>query len=299
MSDDDESVNQDELAAAMARSRRGDESQGDKMVPQARRSGNEVAAASSQSDKDKSDESKKKKSKVLIPLPPQLAMFRFEHCSNVVHAQEVDKNNKQNPSATQVAKHITCRGDWKNLTSDQKKWIDNNKCADHTICWDLAKLRSEQIRQLTFDFGVKKRGSASSCTCRLAMARHSVVEQVHKNNNIINPNSSPQERKTNTMMRAINALFASEFKADFLKFDDAKKRKDFEAASGGNPIKNFHNDVAECCNDPANDSTLLTVLHSEEDEDQPLHDLVQNDGVNLSDFDQMNGDAIAQVSCQD
>jgi len=252
-----------ELAVALAASQRGDETHGDRMVAAHNCPPLSVVEDSKTP---MEDEGKKKRAKTLMPVPPQLAVFRFEHKSNLVFVQETDKNNKENPSAAQIAKHIACRGDWTALSKDNKKWVATNKSTNHTICWDLVKLQSEQIWQLTFNFGVKKHGLASNCTCRLAMVRHCAMEKVHENNNIINPSVSPQE--TNTLMRAIHALFASEFKEEFLKSKDSKKRRDFEAANRGNPIKKFHRDVSEFVNDAAKDPTISIVPHSNEDEDQ-------------------------------
>jgi len=160
-----ENINPEELAVALARTREGggDNAENDNLK---RKNGSQMSSAPT----------KKKREKKLVPLPPQLLAFRFEHKENLAMELEADKNNKEDPQVVQVARCIDVRGDPNSLPPDVQKWVVMTHDVEGKIRWDLSKLRSEQIRQLTANFGARKHGSATNCACRLAVARHVVMQ---------------------------------------------------------------------------------------------------------------------------
>jgi len=223
-----------------------------------------------------------------------LATFHFEHRHKLIYAQETNSYNAENPGPYQVAKHIDTRGNYDLLPDNHKKYAVDNHPETGDIRWDLGKLTSDQIQQLTANFGVKKQGSASSFQCCLVIQRHNVMSDVYDNNDIINPHVTGVEKKYNTLLRMINTVFSSEFIDDFIHLNDAKRRKDFEEAHGGSPVKAFWHEIAEYHNNATNNADIGIMSCSMEDEDKHLFDLGETESVDLRNCDQLNHMSAAQ-----
>lgn len=157
--------------------------------------------------------------------------------------------------------------------------------------YKLCSLKSYQIRELAKKFGCSKVSGATLYNCRLAIAREAVMGTLYANNDIINPHTSTDKRFQNSLSRLINVTFATSFLPRYILSSDAKKRKDFEEANGGNPVKAFWRDVSEHYNDSDNNEELAELMESGEDDDQHLFNLKQDRYVNLKDFDQMTHQA--------
>jgi len=106
-----------------------------------------------------------KKPREKKPLPPQLLAFRFEHRHKLLFSQELNERDQENPGPHQVAKCLETNGNHENLPESSQRLIVPDHPTAGVIRWDLAKLSSDQIRQMTANFGVKKHGSASNFLC--------------------------------------------------------------------------------------------------------------------------------------
>lgn len=120
------------------------------------------------------------------------------------------------------------------------------------------------------------------------MQRHNVMSEVCDINDIINPHATANEKKLNTLLRQINTVFSSTFINDFVHLNDAKRRKDFEEAHGGSPVKAFWREVSEHHNDTTNNAELGLMAYSMEDEDKHSFDLQETETVDLRNCDQLN-----------
>jgi hypothetical protein len=99
--------------------------------------------------------------------------------------------------------------------------------------------------------------------------------------------TTSSEKRTNTMLRIINACFLPQCVDRLIELNDTKSRKDYEAAHGTNPIKDFWMEVSELVND-TEDVRIGTLLHSSLEEDAHISQWLEPDcpegTVNLSDF---------------
>ena len=211
----------------------------------------------------------KKKSKRNEELPPELAGFRYEHKANLICEDEVNLKNKSDPGPYKVARYVVVR---KGKPNEKK--------------FDLKELSSAQIRKLAINFGCKGSGGLTMFDCRRQMALCKDTGILYRANDIPNPTSSTQEKKLNTIMRILNAAFSPRMVDRLIQLNDRKSRKDYEAANGGSPTKEFFKDLSDQVNDSLNNEDLQVVLDSDEDEDIHLYDLVSNNLVNLNDFTQ-------------
>jgi hypothetical protein len=191
--------------------------------------------------------------------------FRKEHFDKIQCEEERDLKNVKNSEVVNVA-----------------RWLCLNKPQPHRL--DLSTFNSKQIRKLALNCGVKGAGSLTLFAARKGIVMAITMGTVYDNNTISNPRTTRDERKVNTLMRLINACFHSEVNALFIDLNDAKKRKDYEKAHGGNPIKKFWTTVSEMTNDTERNKELGVVLESRLGEDEHLHDLVEEGSLNLNDF---------------
>jgi hypothetical protein len=176
--------------------------------------------------------------------------------------------------------------DMKNLSQSEivlvARYLNVSKPEPHQL--DLMMFNSKQIRKLAVACDVKGGGSMTLFAARKGIAMAKTMDIAYKNKEIANPNTTAKERKVNTLMRLLNACFHSECKALFIDLNDTKKRKDYEHANGGNPIKKFWTTVSEMTNDTERNAELGVVLESRESEDEHLHEMILKNHVNLNDF---------------
>jgi len=226
------------------------------------------------------------KKKRVIPeekkeLPAELKGFRFEHKDKLVCAEEIDrsasKRGEGQDCLVKVARHIIARAGKPN----EKKW-------------DLQDLNSHQIRRLALNFGCSKVGSSSKFECRRQMALKVDGGTTYGNLDIPNPTSTAKDKKVNTAMRILNAVFSPSLVDGFLTLNDQKKRADFEAASGNSPHKEFWKDVSNMVNDSESNRELSVVLDSMEDENERLYIACFEELINLTDCVQQTHETCKQ-----
>jgi hypothetical protein len=85
--------------------------------------------------------------------------------------------------------------------------------------------------------------------------------------------STATEKKTNSILWIINACFLPCNVEKLIALNDIKKRAD-EAASGGNPLKDFWIEILETVND-GDTEDIRILLWSKEGEDEHLHAMVK------------------------
>jgi hypothetical protein len=141
--------------------------------------------------------------------------------------------------------------------------------------------------------GVKGGGNLTLFQARRKIALSISMGTAYNDETISNPKTSANERKVNTMMRITNACFHPDMSDRFIDLNDTKKRKDYEMAHGGNPLKDFWVSVSELTNDTEKNIELGVILESGEGEDVHLHDFVESGECNLNDFTMQTF-----VSCQ-
>jgi hypothetical protein len=187
--------------------------------------------------------------------------------------------------------------DMKNMEDQElykvARWLNVNKPVPRKF--DLAKFNSKQIRRLAVTCQVRGGGNLTLFQCRRKIAMSITMGTVYDDETISNPKTTTLERKTNTLMRIINACFHSDMKDKFVDLNDSKKRAAYEAAHGGNPVKDFWVQVSEFTNDSTRNDVLGVVLESREGEDEHGHmsEWVDNGEFNLNDFTLQT-----YVSCQ-
>jgi hypothetical protein len=125
-----------------------------------------------------------------------------------------------------------------------------------------------------------KRGILQAMASKIDMGIH--YDQI----NIAKPNTTPSERKVNTLLRLVNACFLEEFRDRVISSNNSKKRKDFEAASKRNPNEDLWADISEVFNDLTEKRIDFLCDSQNECEDEHLFDIVQRGLVNLNDFTQ-------------
>jgi hypothetical protein len=205
--------------------------------------------------------------KIHHPLPPGLATLTLEHKDHIIFGEELNpkKNEPEGPFKVAikviVGSHID--GNYEEV--------------------DLRTLRSEQIRQFALNLGCSKIGSSSKFQCRKEIALRVELEAIYDQVNMPTVRSTANEKKTNSILRIINACFLPFNVEKLIALNDIKKRGDFEAASGGNPIKDFWIDISETVND-GEEEQIRIVLWSREGEDEHLNKLVREGRANLCDF---------------
>jgi hypothetical protein len=153
-------------------------------------------------------------------------------------------------------------------------WLKVNKPTPHRL--DLALFNSKQIMKLAQNCGVKGGGNLTLFAAHRKIATAINRGTVYDDNTIANPTTSADERKVKKLMRLINACFHSDMNDKFIDLNDAKKRKDYEAAHGGNPVKDFWIQVSEFTKDSSCNDELGVVLEATQGEDQHLQDFVES-----------------------
>jgi hypothetical protein len=208
-------------------------------------------------------ETEKAKRKV-VPLPPQLAAFRYspEMRDRLALVEELDASTQQTIS---VAYSITTGSD-----------VKGNK-----IVWILDELRTEQLRELAKLVGCKNLGSVSKYLIRREIGRKWTMGPVYDNFNIPNPVTAAIHRKNNTLFRIVNACFLPENITKLIAINESKKRPDFEAAKGKGPNAEFWRNISDTVNDAESNDLLSIVLGAESD--PYLMELMEG-VLNLNDF---------------
>ena len=178
------------------------------------------AAATLTTDPSSGKKKKRKSDKPLAPLPAYLKDFTYpKDKERVKLAEELDKSNEENPGPYEVAKHVTVEG-----MRDV----------------DLDGLLSHQLRELAISFGCKGCGSASKFKVRLAIASRIRMGTQYENNHIPDVGGTAADKRNNSLVRIINAVFHSDNVERFLKLNDTLSRGDFESVPAAtNPINAF------------------------------------------------------------
>lgn len=149
---------------------------------------------------------------------------------------------------------------------------------------DLAEMNSQQIRKMAVNCRIKRGGNMNMYECRRHIAMAIDMGTVYTDNTIANPKTTAEERRVNTLMRITNAVFHPDHVERFIALNDPKKRKDYEAASNSNPIKDFWIQISEMVNDAEKNDDLSVVLQSGAEEDPRLNKFVKDGEFNLNDF---------------
>jgi len=200
--------------------------------------------------------------------------FRADYKHKIICEEERDTKNVDDKELYNVA-----------------RWLPVNKPVLRRL--DLATFNSKQIRRLALSCGVKGGGNLTLFQCRRKIAVSITMGTVYNDKTIANPSTTAAERKVNTLMWIANACFHSDMKDKFIDLNDAKKRADYEAAHGGNPVKDFWVQISDFTNDTTRNDVLGVVLDSRAGEDEHLIEFVAEDEFNLNDFTSQT-----YISCQ-
>ena len=162
--------------------------------------------------------------------------------------------------------------------------------------FELSKLTSSQLRKLAINFGCKGGGGKTKFACRMALA--SRVDMGTACDSTVNPASTTEEKKTNTMMRIINCCFLPRFRQTFLELNDQLSRQKFEQEGGdsNNPIKEFWKEVSNTVND-TEEEDLAVVVMSGEEENHHMHQMVTEQFIDLNAFNQVTWQVCRQHMC--
>ena len=232
-------------------------------------SGHRRTASGSSNIREEEAPVKKKPKNRAVPkdLPPELLAFKCEHRARMVIGEEMDTANKEDPGPCHVAQTITVG----------KEGQANYKS------FDLNKLTSYQLRKLAINFGYKGGGGKKKFDCRKALAGR--VDMGTAYDSTVNPASTANEKRINTMLRMVNCCFLPRFRETFLQLNDQISREKFETEGGtsNNPIREFWEEVSSTAND-AEDTDVSIVLHSGEDEDTCLYNMVTENDIDLNTF---------------
>lgn len=240
------------------------------------RAASPAVSAASESQQVRSEEPKKKKNKkTLEEIAEEEALqkdidivvdtFKEEYRPYIQCVEEMDVKNPEDKEFYSVA-----------------KWLKVKKPNIRTL--DLAMFNSKQIRKLATNSGIKGGGNMTLFQARKKIAQAINMGTVYDDTTIGNPKTTQSERKVNTLMRLLNVCFHKTAKDKFIDLNDAKKRADYEAAHGGNPIKHFWKTVSESTNDSEKNSVFGIVLEAQLGEDERLRDMVLAGVFNLNDF---------------
>jgi hypothetical protein len=191
--------------------------------------------------------------------------FKPEYRDYIVCEEERDAKNLENKEFYSVG-----------------RWLKVNKPTPRKL--DLALFTSKQIRKLATNCGVKGGGTMSMFQARRKIAQIIHMGTVYNDDTIANPKTTGSERKINTLMRITNACFHADLRDKFIDLNDAKKRGDYEAAHGGNPVKAFWVQVSELTNDSTRNDVLGIILEADVGGDERLRGWVDIGKCNLNDF---------------
>ncbi|CAB9501114.1 hypothetical protein SEMRO_100_G051190.1 [Seminavis robusta] len=141
---------------------------------------------------------------------------------------------------------ITCLEEQDGKKADDRefhrvaKWITVNRGKENETKIDLAELKCAQIRRLAGNCGIRRGGQMNLFDARRHIALWIDTGTVYNDNSLTgNPSSNwlPIDRRIFTYMRVLNAVFHKTMIATFITINDTKKRKEYESAHGGNPVK--------------------------------------------------------------
>ena len=186
---------------------------------------------------------KTRKKAVPTPLPPELAAFTYEHRACLTLGDEVDESAAAKLSREEARQEAILNGeDPDKYVGDIRnvaKFITVRKGKPNEKKFVLEDLNSSQLRQLSYNFGCRKVGSASMFDCRMEMARKITMGTEYDNMILPNASSTRDDILINTLLRIINAVFHPEFVTRYLELNDTKRRKELEQARGSSPLKVF------------------------------------------------------------
>ena len=160
---------------------------------------------------------------------------------------------------------------------------------------DIERFSYKVIRKIAVNFGCKNVSSASKFECRRKMAIRLTSGTVYDLDKVANPVAEAADKKVNTYMRVINACFLPEFYDQFVHLNDAKQRVDYEAASGGNPIKAFWVEISNTVNDTEHKDVAVLHFTGEDDGDMRIKSLLETGGLKLADFNQTTNTTCSQM----
>lgn len=244
-------------------------------------SSDKTPASSDKTPASSSDKKKKASSKKMSEMTPWLGAFNYEYKDRLICGMEMDNGRSSN----------TDRGPFMVAQFIEFGTVAKNNYRK----LDLTTLTYDLIRKVAANFGCRGLSSGSMFECRKKMAIRKSSGTVYDNLELPNPHADATEKRVNTHFRTLNACFLPEMIERFVKLNDLKGRSDFEAASGGSPVKSFWIDVSELVNDAENNTELGIVLESKPEENERLHELVKEGKLNLSDFNQVTHQTCAQI----
>ncbi|CAB9508919.1 unknown protein [Seminavis robusta] len=215
------------------------------------------------------EEEKKKQSedreKELIEVAGLIESWNRDYRNNIDCVEEEDIKRK-NGSIHQVAKYFVVRRG----TQDEKKY-------------DMAIWSNSQLRAFCLKCSIKGGGNLNMYDCRKEIAMWKTMGTMYKATDIPCPQTTLQQQRLNTLMRLVNVCFNKKFVQKFIDLNDAKKRKHYEEAHGGSPIKHFFQEVSSFMNDPCNNAELMVLIP---DAFGHIEAFEENGDFNLSDYNQ-------------
>jgi hypothetical protein len=131
--------------------------------------------------------------------------------------------------------------------------------------------------------GCTKVGSMSKFLVRKEIALRIELGVIYDQVNMPSVCTTADEKKLNSWIRIINACFLPTVDR-LISLNDIKKRDDYEAEHGGNPVKDFWIEISSLVND-GEDSRITTILYGEED--TRIEDWKSEGKLNLSDFNHL------------
>jgi hypothetical protein len=225
--------------------------------------------------RNKADGEKKRPPRKKTPLPPELAALTYEFRKNIKFGEELNPNKKEDPGSFKVAQFVT---------------LGTEKNGDVRDV-DLRELLSEQIRELAVNLGCSRIGSLSKFLVRKEIALRIELGAVYDQVNQPSVRTTASEKRTNSLIRIINACFLPQNVDRLIELNDTKGRKDYEAAHGTNPIKDFWMEISDLVND-TEEEQVGTLLFATEAEDSHICKWQEQDCpdgyVNLTDFNVQN-----------
>jgi hypothetical protein len=176
-------------------------------------------------------------------------------------------------------------GDKEDMDYSVVKWFVVKKGKPGEKRYDINDFTHQHLRKLASKCNVKGAGTLSIWNCRTKIAAFVTAGTIYQENRIANPFTDKQSRRLNTYMRLINVFFLSNMVQRFIDLNDRKKREDYEAAHGGDPVKAFFVEASNICNDASMSQTLSKVCGSNEGENEHLFAWQEAGDFNLNDFD--------------
>lgn len=177
------------------------------------------------------------------------------------------------------------QGDKEDKDYSVVKWFYVKKGKPGEKKYDICDFNHQQLRKLAGKCNVKAAGTLNIWNCRTSIASFVTAGTMYKESTIANPFTDATQRRLNTFMRLINVCFSKNLVQRFVDLNDRKKREQYEAAHGGDPVKAFFVEASNVFNDASQNSLLSKVCASNEGEDVHLFGWMKEGAFNLSDFD--------------